>query len=103
MPTFEEAVQDSKKLTSKPSNDDLLQLYGSSPQSWVFCPAHADISALALYKVANGEDITKAEAPGTFDFKVRNYSHILQFIHRVRIIDMQIGEGEEGSLAEGRG
>jgi acyl-CoA-binding protein len=25
---FKKAVQDSKKLTSKPSNDDLLQLYG---------------------------------------------------------------------------
>jgi diazepam-binding inhibitor (GABA receptor modulating acyl-CoA-binding protein) len=30
MPSFEDAVVDSKKLTSKPSNDDLLQLYGSS-------------------------------------------------------------------------
>lgn len=25
---FQTAVSDSKKLTSKPSNDDLLQLYG---------------------------------------------------------------------------
>lgn len=25
---FKKAVTDSKKLTSKPSNDDLLQLYG---------------------------------------------------------------------------
>ena len=25
---FEKAVADSKKLTSKPSNDDLLELYG---------------------------------------------------------------------------
>lgn len=25
---FKKAVSDSKKLTSKPSNDDLLQLYG---------------------------------------------------------------------------
>lgn len=35
---FKKAVQDSKKLTSKPSNDDLLQLYGKpwsqhTPQS----------------------------------------------------------------------
>lgn len=28
---FERAVADSKKLTSKPSNDDLLELYGTSP------------------------------------------------------------------------
>ncbi|KAH8911486.1 acyl CoA binding protein [Coniochaeta sp. PMI_546] len=47
---FKKAVQDSKKLTSKPSNDDLLQLY-------------------ALYKVATGEDISKAPAPGMFDLK----------------------------------
>ncbi|PMD23335.1 putative acyl-CoA-binding protein like protein [Hyaloscypha hepaticicola] len=50
MSEFETAVADSKKLTSKPSNDDLLKLYG-------------------LYKVATGEDITKAEQPGTFDLK----------------------------------
>jgi hypothetical protein len=30
MSAFETAVKDSKKLTSKPSNDELLQLYGSS-------------------------------------------------------------------------
>jgi len=47
---FQTAVADSKKLTSKPSNDDLLELYG-------------------LYKVATGEDITKAEQPGRFDLK----------------------------------
>ncbi|PSS25873.1 hypothetical protein M430DRAFT_134735 [Amorphotheca resinae ATCC 22711] len=50
MTAFEDAVKDSKKLTSKPSNDDLLELYG-------------------LYKVATGEDISKAENPGTFDLK----------------------------------
>lgn len=50
MSTFEQAVIDSKKLTEKPDNDDLLTIY-------------------ALYKVANGEDITKAPAPGMFDLK----------------------------------
>ncbi|KAL3418604.1 acyl CoA binding protein [Phlyctema vagabunda] len=50
MSAFETAVADSKKLTSKPGNDDLLEIYG-------------------LYKVATGEDISKAEAPGTFDLK----------------------------------
>jgi hypothetical protein len=29
MSAFETAVSDSKKLTSKPSNDELLELYGS--------------------------------------------------------------------------
>ncbi|KAH8172921.1 acyl coA binding protein [Sarocladium implicatum] len=47
---FKKAVVDSKKLTSKPSNDDLLELYG-------------------LYKVAIGEDISKAPSPGLFDLK----------------------------------
>ncbi|UNI21643.1 acyl-CoA-binding protein (ACBP)/diazepam binding inhibitor (DBI)/endozepine (EP) [Purpureocillium takamizusanense] len=47
---FKKAVVDSKKLTSKPSNDELLDLY-------------------ALYKVSIGEDISKAPAPGMFDLK----------------------------------
>ncbi|KAH8659163.1 putative acyl-CoA-binding protein like protein [Tricladium varicosporioides] len=50
MSDFDTAVIDSKKLTSKPSNDHLLKLY-------------------ALYKVATGEDITQAPAPGMFDLK----------------------------------
>ncbi|KAF7547602.1 hypothetical protein G7046_g8953 [Stylonectria norvegica] len=29
-PAFQKAVADSKKLTSKPSNEDLLELYGTS-------------------------------------------------------------------------
>ncbi|PQE31207.1 acyl binding protein [Rutstroemia sp. NJR-2017a WRK4] len=47
---FQTAVLDSKKLTSKPSNDDLLELY-------------------ALYKIANGEKIDDSEQPGMFDLK----------------------------------
>ncbi|KAK4220828.1 acyl-CoA-binding protein [Podospora fimiseda] len=49
-PAFQTAVADSKKLTSKPSNEDLLELY-------------------ALFKVANGEDFSAASAPGMFDLK----------------------------------
>ncbi|RBQ66183.1 hypothetical protein FVER14953_06326 [Fusarium verticillioides] len=48
--SFQKAVEDSKKLTSKPNTDDLLRLYG-------------------LYKVANGEDFSAATAPGMFDLK----------------------------------
>ncbi|KAF3022048.1 hypothetical protein G7054_g8128 [Neopestalotiopsis clavispora] len=47
---FNTAVADSKKLTAKPSNEELLDLY-------------------ALYKVANGEDFSKAAKPGMFDLK----------------------------------
>ncbi|KAI9902759.1 hypothetical protein N3K66_002111 [Trichothecium roseum] len=47
---FKKAVVDSKKLTAKPSNDELLDLY-------------------ALYKVSIGEDIGKAAAPSMFDLK----------------------------------
>ncbi|PQE29179.1 acyl binding protein [Rutstroemia sp. NJR-2017a BBW] len=47
---FQTAVLDSKKLTSKPTNDDLLELY-------------------ALYKIANGEKIDDSEQPGMFDLK----------------------------------
>ncbi|KAL0933151.1 acyl CoA binding protein [Colletotrichum truncatum] len=47
---FKQAVIDSKKLTSKPSNDELLKLYG-------------------LYKIGTGEDFSKATKPGMFDLK----------------------------------
>ncbi|CAD6439169.1 04e413b1-e518-4aeb-8e7b-432d57d0c6d6 [Sclerotinia trifoliorum] len=50
MSAFDTAVVDSGKLTSKPASDDLLELY-------------------SLYKVAIGDDISKAEAPGMFDIK----------------------------------
>ncbi|KAK0645652.1 acyl-CoA-binding protein [Cercophora newfieldiana] len=49
---FKKAVVDSKKLTSKPSNEDLLEIY-------------------ALYKVGTGEDFETAPKPGTFDFKAK--------------------------------
>ncbi|KAL5614337.1 hypothetical protein BROUX41_004443 [Berkeleyomyces rouxiae] len=49
-PEFEKATVDSKKLTSKPSNEDLLEIYG-------------------LYKVATGEDFSKAVAPGVFNLR----------------------------------
>ncbi|KPI43815.1 Acyl-CoA-binding- like protein [Cyphellophora attinorum] len=45
---FQEAVKASRQLKAKPSNDELLELY-------------------ALFKVANGEDISKSTAPGMFD------------------------------------
>jgi diazepam-binding inhibitor (GABA receptor modulating acyl-CoA-binding protein) len=47
---FQKAVEDSKKLTSKPENQELLDLY-------------------ALFKIANSEDFSKATAPGMFDIK----------------------------------
>ncbi|KAL2061954.1 hypothetical protein VTL71DRAFT_7332 [Oculimacula yallundae] len=47
---FDTAVVDSKKLTTKPSDDELLELY-------------------ALFKVASGEDITNSDKPGMFDLK----------------------------------
>ncbi|KAL9946691.1 hypothetical protein ACHAQF_004062 [Verticillium nonalfalfae] len=52
---FKTAVVDSQKLTSKPSNDDLLQLY-------------------ALFKIGNGEDIRQSPSPGMFDLKVAKLS-----------------------------
>ena len=47
--TFEEAVAATKKFTSKPSNEELLKLYG-------------------LYKQATEGD-NETERPGGFDFK----------------------------------
>ncbi|KAM0340462.1 hypothetical protein ACHAPU_010450 [Fusarium lateritium] len=49
---FQAAVEDSRKLTSKPDNTNLLELY-------------------ALYKVSNGDDFSKAEKPGMFDLKAK--------------------------------
>ncbi|OXV05708.1 hypothetical protein Egran_06524 [Elaphomyces granulatus] len=47
---FLKATEDSKKLTSKPDNNDLLELYG-------------------LFKIGTGEDFSKAIVPGIFDLK----------------------------------
>lgn len=35
-------------------------------------PGHFTDSIAALFKIANGEDISKAPAPGMFDLKVRS-------------------------------
>lgn len=70
---FKKAVVDSQKLTSKPSNDDLLELYGTPPPLSRRSPSpHALISPpTALYKVALGESFDAAPKPGMFDLKVR--------------------------------
>ncbi|KIX02170.1 uncharacterized protein Z518_08109 [Rhinocladiella mackenziei CBS 650.93] len=47
---FQKAANESRQLKDKPSNDELLELY-------------------ALFKVANGEDFSKAPPPGMFDLK----------------------------------
>jgi diazepam-binding inhibitor (GABA receptor modulator, acyl-CoA-binding protein) len=71
--SFEKAVADSKKLTSKPSNEELLDLYGTPGQARPAAPndGHPTDSAAALFKIANGEDISAAPTPGMFDLKVR--------------------------------
>ena len=73
---FQKAVVDSKKLTSKPGNEELLDLYGTDilsllPGSSCSSPRLTSKSPAALFKVSSGEDITKAPAPGMFDLKVR--------------------------------
>ncbi|KAF5664074.1 diazepam-binding inhibitor (GABA receptor acyl binding) [Fusarium heterosporum] len=60
---FQKAVEDSRKLTSKPSNDSLLELY-------------------AFYKVSNGDDFSKAEKPGMFDLKASSISASYDFHKR---------------------
>ena len=47
---FQKAVVDSKKLISKPTNDDLLEIYG-------------------LYKIGTGEDIEQEGKPTMFDIR----------------------------------
>lgn len=36
--SFEKAIADSKKLTSKPSNEELLDLYGANLKAWTVLP-----------------------------------------------------------------
>jgi acyl-CoA-binding protein len=70
--SFEKAIADSKKLTSKPSNEELLDLYGTPGPGHPATPGdHPTDSTPALFKIANGEDISAAPAPGMFDLKVR--------------------------------
>ncbi|KAG9259092.1 putative acyl-CoA-binding protein like protein [Emericellopsis atlantica] len=76
MSAFDTAVADSKKLTSKPGNEDLLKLYGKSLHDQpLYTGARCgrqtvtNMTIAALFKVANGEDISKAPAPGMFDLK----------------------------------
>ncbi|WAO85321.1 ACB domain-containing protein [Fusarium falciforme] len=60
---FKKAIEDSKKLTSKPGPDELLQLYGNrhlTPPRHVPIPANMLSSRTALYKVGTGEDFSKA-------------------------------------------
>lgn len=80
---FQKAIVDSKKLLKKPSNEELLELYGKQHSSNSYLPSllvenrsemppqsMLTVVATGLFKVGTGEDITKAEAPGMFDLKV---------------------------------
>ncbi|MCJ1457562.1 hypothetical protein MMC28_007930 [Mycoblastus sanguinarius] len=49
-PTFKKAIEESRKLKAKPTNDELLELY-------------------ALFKTGNGEKFEDATKPGAFDFQ----------------------------------
>jgi diazepam-binding inhibitor (GABA receptor modulating acyl-CoA-binding protein) len=72
---FKKAVVDSKKLTSKPSNEDLLELYGELAPSFLTAECEANRRDVALYKVGTGEDFSSASKPGMFDLKVRSGLH----------------------------
>lgn len=51
-----------------------------------------------LFKVATGEDITKAEQPGTFDLKVRLFiSRRKRTPKKISILDALSGEKGEGN------
>lgn len=81
MSDFDKAVADSKKLTSKPSNEDLLELYGTSlnilplpvtPRDnvWKTRPVNHYLPRVGLFKVASGDDFDSAPSLGMFDLKV---------------------------------
>ncbi|KAL2884819.1 acyl-CoA-binding protein [Ceratocystis lukuohia] len=62
-PEFEKAIADSKKLTSKPSNEDMLELYG-------------------LYKVGTGEKFADATPPGMFELKNKAKYNAWDAVHK---------------------
>lgn len=65
---FDKAVEDSKKLTSKPGPTELLELYGKALLASIL-PFPANQVSPALFKVANGEDFSAATKPGMLDLK----------------------------------
>ncbi|KPM35598.1 hypothetical protein AK830_g10969 [Neonectria ditissima] len=76
---FQKAVEDSKKLTAKPNNEELLDLYGmhlskptaasNGPPIHLYLMLTRNFFSTALYKIGLGEDVAKAPAPGMFDLK----------------------------------
>jgi len=71
---FKKAAEQSRQLKAKPSNDELLELY-------------------ALFKIANGEDFSKATAPGMFDLKGKA---------KYKAWEKEVNAGTSASTAEKR-
>ncbi|KAF2836071.1 diazepam-binding inhibitor [Patellaria atrata CBS 101060] len=63
MSDYDTAVKESRQLTAKPTNDELLELY-------------------SLFKVGNAEDRDKAPKPGMFDMagkaKLKSWDKLLE-------------------------
>ena len=93
---FKTATEDSKKLITKPSNDELLELYGNSAPQPPSLPLSIIILAellllltqnlAALFKIASGEDISKAPSPGMFDLKASPNTPILPQAPRATLL-----------------
>ncbi|KAJ4385672.1 hypothetical protein N0V93_010101 [Gnomoniopsis smithogilvyi] len=81
MSDFETAVQDSQKLTSKPTNEQLLELY-------------------ALFKIAKGEDIDASPKPGMFDLKGKAKRNAWQAKHDELNGDAEKAKAEYVTLVE---
>lgn len=79
MSAFDTAVEDSRKLKAKPTDDELLQVRSLTlfiPHSEFRISIHSRKLIIplqqlyALFKVATDSDFASAPQPGTFDFKV---------------------------------
>jgi len=69
MSEFDRAVEDSRKLKAKPSDNELLEV--RSEHFLLYAILTLSSQLYGLFKVGSGENIADSEAPGTFDFKVR--------------------------------
>lgn len=113
-PAFKKAIEDSRKLKSLPTNDELLEVSSSpNPNQNVTKnrkkanPVPHPPQLYALFKQGSGHKIADAEAPGMFDLKVRlppPYATPTKILNRMLTCAMDTaGQSEDEGLEKGRG
>jgi len=80
MSDFDRAVEDSRKLEAKPSDNELLEVCSEHFSGGTVVTLASQL--YGLFKVGSGENIADSEAPGTFDFKVRSAGYTTSKVPR---------------------